>query len=103
MAVDRVPVDKNGNWLSYDGWCEGWDTNVKFSAQMEVVSLYSGRSAKGAVVKDVDTDKKYQVFMTDFIDAVRGHQVAYGVFPWMEWEACKRGANYGIRPAKDSK
>lgn len=99
MAVEKVPVDEySGNWLSYDAWTKTYDYNVRFSAKMQLVTLYSGRSAKGAVIKDLNTGKQYQMFMTDFISAIIANVVDHGLFPEMEWEAVKRGANYGIRP-----
>lgn len=102
MPVTRVPLKTWGNtdeWDTYASYAHArWDENVRFEAHMEITGMYSGRSAKGACVTDLITGKEYHMFMTDLIKALRALSVEKGVFPVMEWEACKRGSNYGIRP-----
>jgi len=107
MGVERVPLKTYGKldeWDTYPSYGNvRWDTNVRFEAHMEVTGMYSGRSAKGACVTDKNTGKEYHMFMTDLIKALRALTVDKGVFPVMEWEACKRGMNYGIRPVLTAK
>lgn len=107
MGVERVPLEQwnsDERWATYASYGHTkWDSNVRFEAHMEVTGMYSGRSAKGACVIDKNTGKEYHMFMTDLIKALRALTVDKGVFPVMEWEACKRGMNYGIRPVLTAK
>lgn len=99
--VYTVPVDKNGNWLSYGGYgYELWEVEP-FRAVMAIDHIYSGRSAKGLVLVDIATKKTYQMFMTDFVKAVKELTISRGVFPSLLWVPQKRGMNYGIRPLKE--
>jgi hypothetical protein len=99
MAVDRVPIDKDGNWLSYDAWNDGgYDTNVTFEAHMEITGMYTGRSAKGLKVTDLNTGRDYHMFVSDFIKTVPLVTIVMGCYPKMTWTVSKRGSNYGIKP-----
>lgn len=108
--ITQVPVDGNGNWLSYAGGVaytkpDGsrgyglfWSDEVTFEAVMKIDGMYTGYSAKGLQVRDIDTDKVYNMFVSDFIKAAPRYVITNGVFPKMEWTVSKRGNNYGIKP-----
>lgn len=106
--ITQVPVDDEGNWLSYDGgfyshkanrfMYDLYTTDITFRAHMEIDGMYAGRSAKGLTVKDLYTGKEYNMFISDFINTVKHVTIQNGVYHPMLWTASKRGSNYGIKP-----
>ena len=96
--IDRVPVDANGNWQSYPHYNSGWDYNITITARMKVDGMYSGRSAKGIILEDLLTGKRYHMFIADFVQAAQNLIITAGIFEEMLWTASKRGTNYGIKP-----
>ena len=96
--IDRVPIDANGNWQSYPYYSHGWDYNTTITARMKIDGMYSGRSAKGIVLEDLLTGRKYHMFIADFVEAAQSLIIVTGHFEEMLWTASKRGTNYGIKP-----
>lgn len=98
MAITTAPFDSEGNMLHY--------TNPRyphpgvmrevtpFPAEMHIVGMASGRSAKYLIVED-EHGHRYPLFIKDLLDIMEG-QVIHG----LTWEISKRGQNYGIRRAK---
>lgn len=107
MSKD-APFDENGNMLSYPApsWHYYSDesgrrlsrrvpaqlTDVEpFQADMEVIGMETGRSAKRIVLRDTKTGKTYPLFVADIVKLLKGTTLSG------TWEACKRGQNYGVR------
>jgi 5-methylthioribose kinase len=65
-----------------------------FHAEMAVVGMETGRSAKRIVLKDINTGKTYPLFVADIVKLLQGTLLTG------TWEACKRGKNYGVRKVK---
>jgi ABC-type phosphate transport system auxiliary subunit len=89
----------NGNLQQYAyGYSAGqydWRENVPFKKLLTLDSLYSGRSAKGVIWRDMDGNT-YPMFVTDLIELINLHELAYGkVLAY--WVVQKRGENYGLR------
>lgn len=101
-----VPVDNNGNWLSYPDYRhKGWELVHPFYAELEILSMYHGRSAKGLNLRDVNTGKEYPMFIGDLVDALKNgtfsvEQTEEGGRLKGWWTASKRGANYGLKAVK---
>ena len=102
----QMPVDKDGNWLSYPTYSQvGWETVYQpFFAEFEVDSMRTGRSSKVVVLRDVHTEKTYPMFVADLVKGIQngdfsvesgegGRLIGY-------WTGSKRGANYGIKAVK---
>src|SRR6185503_11626899 len=100
-----APFDEDGNMISYPmkryEWVDGKYVNVHpcmqtvepFPADMKVVGMEVGRSAKRLVLQDINTGKTYPLFVADIVKLLEGATLSG------TWEACKRGQNYGIRRA----
>lgn len=107
-GVTRAPFDEGGNLMHWApspgyGWGqpEQWRDNVPFEAIMTVVSVESGRSAKYLMLTD-QGGRRYPMFIADLIEALKAPAgVANGVFGGKCWMVAKRGANYGVRVARD--
>lgn len=101
----QVPVDENGNWLSYpDYFCKGWTRVYPFHAVMVIDGMRTGRSSKVVVLKDTATDKRYPMFVADLVKGVQQGTLGVSfdegegvgkISAW--WTASKKGANYGIK------
>lgn len=65
-----------------------------FEADMRVVGMETGRSAKRIILQDSKTGKTYPLFVADIVKLLQD-SVLSGT-----WEACKRGQNYGVRMVK---
>lgn len=93
-----VPVDKSGNWQSYDGYADRWEKVEPFLAELEIVEMYSGRSAKGIILADPVSAVQYPMFIGDLVAYIKnGGLISNGtICSW--WTASKRGQNYGIKP-----
>lgn len=100
LKMPKVPVDDDGNWLSYAGYSTKMQLIEPFKAVLVVESIHAGRSAKHIIVKNFDTGVRYPMFLPDFIDVTR-RGVIYGGIMSGIWTASKRGQNYGIKLAKD--
>lgn len=96
----QMPVDKDGNWLSYPTYNQvGWETVYQpFFAELEIDGMRTGRSSKVVVLKERATGKFYPMFVADLVKGIQhGHfTVAGGVISGY-WTGSKRGANYGIK------
>lgn len=102
--IPEVPVDDNGNWLSYPSYLhKGWETVPQpFYAEFEIDGMHVGRSAKNVILKDVNTGKTYPMFIADLVKGIQNgdftieqHAGTGRISGW--WTGSKRGANYGIK------
>ncbi len=103
----EVPVDKDGNWLHYPDWYYmrdggGWQRVQPFDAVFRIKEIVSGRSAKYLTLEDINTGKKYPMFIADLVKIIQAGAV--GVYAQNSegvitgtWTASKRGANFGIK------
>lgn len=102
----QMPVDKDGNWVSYPGWgTSSWETVYQpFHAVMEIDGMHTGRSAKNVILKDKATGKTYPMFVADLVSGIQkgtlqvqsNNDGAPGtITAW--WTGSKRGTNYGIK------
>lgn len=104
----KVPVGEDGNWLGYAfHGHKNWELVTPFYAELEILSMYTGRSAKGLVLRDVDTGREFPMFISDLVDVFQNetlvvieHTQAGGRLKG-QWTACKRGSNYGIRAVRE--
>ncbi|SHW94992.1 Uncharacterised protein [Mycobacteroides abscessus subsp. abscessus] len=82
--------------VSYPGyWRSGGMKAVEpFEADMRVIGMETGRSAKRILLQDSKTGKTYPLFVADIVNLLKD-TVLSGT-----WEACKRGQNYGVRKVK---
>lgn len=93
-----VPVDKDGNWLTFPDWrFDRWEDVDPFYASLNIDGIYSGRSAKGLTLKD-DNGKEYSMFLTDLVEALKNPEVHVSLGRIAGyWTAAKRGSNYGVK------
>lgn len=109
--LPQMPVDANGNWISYPGYNKaGWEAvHQPFYAIMEVDHMETGRSSKIVVLKDTKTGKTYPMFIGDLVKGLKngdfdvqgGSENSPGLITaW--WTGSKRGANYGIKAVRAS-
>lgn len=94
----EVPVDKEGNWMSFLGWNQaGWLTVTPFRATLTVDSMRTGRSSKVVVLTD-DMGKSYPMFVADLVKGIQDGslEIVAGQLT-ATWTVSKRGANYGIK------
>lgn len=97
----HVPVDNDGNWLSYPAWNHaGWLKVKPFHATLTVDSVRTGRSSKVVVLVD-DAGKSYPMFVADLVKGIKDGslEIVAGQIT-ATWTVSKRGANYGIRSIK---
>lgn len=99
----QMPVDSNGNFIHYPSWnVASWETlHVPFWAVCEIDGMFSGRSAKYLILKDVGTGRTWPMFISDLVNSIQNNVVevkdaklkAY-------WFGSKKGANYGMKPVE---
>lgn len=97
----QVPVDKNGNWLSYPGWGQdGWQPVEPWFDVLEVDGMETGRSSKLVILKDAE-GHRYPMFVADLVRGIqeKSLRVHDGKVSAI-WTASKRGKNYGIKAVK---
>lgn len=108
-----MPVDTNGNWL-HDGGGYVRSENGRFvygdpdwfivqepfEASLEIDGLNTGRSAKYATVRNIESGITYPMFVSDLLDVVRYGEVSDGRMRG-RWTGTKRGQNYGIKIVKE--
>ena len=98
--LPEVPVDEKGNWLAYPTYeHKGWETIYQpFPATLEIVRMETGRSAKRIILRDVERNKTYPMFVADLLTSIQhGRIVVAGGRLTGYWTASKKGANYGIK------
>lgn len=82
-----------------------WRDNVPFYAALQIDSMSSGRSAKYVIlthITSVGIDfRTYPMFVADLIDLSVRRGIDKGGFMHGTWMVAKRGANYGLRAAKE--
>lgn len=111
--IIEVPFDELGNQLAYpiSSWrripdhpkanSQGWVTlgcvmeqNFEFDATLEFEEISTGRSAVRFHFVDVNTGKKYVMFLTDAQDIIK--KLEKGKISG-RWTFCKKGANFGVK------
>lgn len=101
----EVPVDSNGNWLSYPSYRNTvYEYAPNFSDTLKVIGYSRGRSSVTIDLQGSD-GKKYSMFISDFMDIMTGGIATItstpdGVYFGATWQACKKGGNYGIKAAE---
>jgi hypothetical protein len=105
--LPEMPVDKDGNWLSYPDYGQvGWEAvHQPFFATLKIEGMESGRSAKRVILRDINTEKKYPMFVADLIKCIQSGAVSVlgdgeNGYLTANWTGSKRGANYGIKAVK---
>lgn len=103
--LPEMPVDADGNWLSYPGtWNhDTWEViHQPFWAVMRIDGMRTGRSSKVVILEDIETKKSYPMFVADLVKGIR--EGALSVMSGdgegylsANWTGSKRGANYGIK------
>lgn len=100
----QMPVDKDGNWISYPGYGHlGWQEIIEpFYAEFVIDGMRTGRSSKVVILKDVKSGFSAPMFVADLVKGIQNgeftvEQRADGgrIIGW--WTGSKRGANYGIK------
>lgn len=97
MPVTQAPYDGQGNLLNYPETWKGSQMYpiVPFTGTLKLIDYEKGRSAVNMIFQDVNTGKKYPMFLSTFFDITERmtHRVINGT-----WTVVKRGQNYGIAP-----
>lgn len=82
MAKDIfIPFDDNGNLIPYvfgyvpDSEGDGWRRNFEFQDIMRVESMSRGCSAAHFSIVSETSGSKYQMFMRDILDMVKGASI----------------------------
>lgn len=70
-----------------------------FWARLRLVDFERGRSSARFVWEDEDGNS-YPMFMVDMLATVQGCELIDGQTETVRWAVVKRGANFGIRPAR---
>jgi len=99
-----MPTDQDGNWLSYPDYKhKGWETiHQPFWAVMKVTGMTTGRSSKVVDLQDINTGKKYPMFVADLIKGIQTGTLDIKSsngegYITANWTGSKRGSNYGIK------
>jgi hypothetical protein len=88
----RVPFDKNGNQITYDGYpAHEQRPNDPFEATLEYVTYFRGRSAFNVRFRNVDTGGEVSFAAASFEELIP-HMVNGRVTGKFAFK--KRGANY---------
>jgi hypothetical protein len=68
----------------------------QFFAELQIDDMYSGRSAKGFIARDIKTNKTYTFFIRDFLDMMKKTKIKQGGLVSGMWGWKKRGQSFGI-------
>ena len=99
-----MPVDEDGNWLSYPyvGHARWEEVPRPFYAEFRIDGMRTGRSSKVVILKDIKGGFSAPMFVVDLVKGIQNgdftvEQRADGgrIIGW--WTGSKRGANYGIK------
>jgi hypothetical protein len=81
-----------------------WRPNEPFHASLQIKHMMSGRSAKYLILGPVNSPldvRTYPMFVSDLIDVAQRFGVRKGGIMSGRWMVSGRGANYGLRAAKE--
>ena len=96
----KVPFDKKGNQLTratrYDPEGSKLVSNFVFTGTLSVVGIHRGRSAAHFLLRDVETMKRYSMFLSDMLVLIQNGELVKGQLKG-KWTFCKRGSNFGIK------
>lgn len=101
-GLKRAPFNSTGNLMTYvNGYAQNvheWRDNKPFPAMLVLEGITRGMSA-ARFVWHSDKGRKFEMFMTDAADLMKGRAPLYAgtVDTW--WMIVKRGKNYGVRLA----
>lgn len=97
--LPEVPVDKDGNWISYpDHRFKGWAlVGQPWHDEFVIDHMETGRSSKIVVLRSTFTNRLYPMFIADLVKFVQSAECIEGGVLKGLWTASKRGANYGIK------
>lgn len=90
-----VPLDADGNMVSYATYTAKLHSFPNFVAPLQLRGVYRGRSAATIRWMD-DSGRSYPMFLTDLEHLLMNATVENGRTNMLEWKAVKRGQNYGI-------
>jgi len=105
MANKQVPFNKEGDMMGYPDyeWRIGsfLDINTEFKAKMQYDSYSRGRSSIKLHFIDLNTNKNYEMFMTEFdrimnLGLINSNSYLSGIFGFH-----KKGKNFGLRFIKE--
>jgi hypothetical protein len=106
----KIPFTKDGTLLSHEypyGHMEiDWKDIFVFDGRMKYDGFGRGRSAATIYMKDLETGKRYPMFLSTFDDLMKstgrfafdggtGSLIFTG-----NWTFCKKGQNYAMMPTK---
>lgn len=96
--IAEAPYDEEGNLMPYPYLRSDVHMRpvVDFEGTLRVDGLTRGQSAARFNLVDATTGLRYEMFMTDMVDACQ-RGVAPGGLISGRWTVAKRGRNYGIR------
>lgn len=101
MTVLERPYDPARNempsWIP--PWNGGqpleWIPNHPFDATLEIEEVQRGRAAANFIARDVDTDTRYSLFITEALNLMRNGRIRRGRVTG-KWIVVKRGPAYSI-------
>ena len=76
-------------------WESDWK-DVRFNGSLCIVGIVRGRSAAHFEAYDKQANKKYTIFLTDFLDMLQAGDVNDASITG-EFKVMKRGRNFGVR------
>lgn len=105
-------IDEHGRYSTRqrrDDWHRvynqvGWRPNEPFHATLEIKHMLRGRSAKYPILGPAnapDDKRTFPMFVADLVDAACTGTIQAGGIISGRWMVSKRGANYGLRLAKE--
>lgn len=101
MSIEDRPYDPQRNempsWIP--PWNSGrpleWTPNTPFDATMEIEEVQRGRAAANFIARDIDTDTRYPLFMTEALNLMRRGRIRKGRASGT-WTVVKRGPAFSI-------
>ena len=105
----QIPFDRHGNQMHYPNnqWFHNehgayvmeaptFKDNYVFQDTLIIHGYSRGRSAACFEAKSNTTGKGFTIFLKDFIEIVKTHDISHGYVSGI-WTFCKRGQNYGLK------
>lgn len=77
--------------------------NYEFDATLRIEGFHRGRSAANFTMVDNYRKNKYNMFMSDLVEALKGvgaEPGENGAILTGRWTFCKKGSNFGIKLVK---
>ena len=102
MTWDRkIPFDEKGNLIVYPDYRGVPEWRDVYEVEMTLTFQYfsRGRSAARAVFLN-EKKQRFEMFLSDIDTLIRDGSLKPGGVTKGNWTFCKRGANFGVCPAK---